>query len=115
MNQGERQYTAPNDGAEILTEAYGLVTGPRQEQYDHPAEDYQKVVDIFKALTGHRLSVQEALLFMVSVKMARLRTAIQRDGEIHHDSLVDALGYLACINMVKEYTKTATFMEAWNG
>lgn len=115
MNQGESQYEVPTDGAEVLTEAFGLVTGPRQKQYDHPAEDYQKVVDIFCAFTGHRLSVYEALLFMVSVKMARLRTSIQRNGEIHHDSLVDALGYLACINMVKEYTNTTTFMEAWNG
>lgn len=114
MNQEKGQYEALTDGADILTEAYGLVTGPRQKQYDHPALDYRKVVDIFESFTGHKLSVYEALLFMVSVKMARLRTSME-SGEIHHDSLVDALGYLACINMVKEYTKTPTFMEAWNG
>lgn len=114
MNQGESEYRTLNDGAEILTEAFGLITGPRQEQYDHPFEDYSKVVEIFEGLTGIRLNVYEALLFMVSVKMARLRTSMER-GEIHHDSLVDALGYLGCLNMAKEYTETPAFMEAWNG
>jgi hypothetical protein len=37
-------------------------------------------------------------MFMVAVKLARLRTNLERD-TIHHDSLVDALGYLACLNM----------------
>jgi len=35
---------------------------------------------------------------MVSVKLARLRTNLEND-TIHHDSLVDALGYLTCLNM----------------
>jgi len=34
----------------------------------------------------------------VAVKIARLRTAHER-GEQHHDSLVDAIGYLGCLNM----------------
>jgi hypothetical protein len=88
-------------GAQILGEAYQLITGPRQQQYAHPAEDYGKVVEIFRGLTGIELTVHEALCFMVSVKMARLRTAVERGGW-HHDSLVDAIGYMGCINMVKE-------------
>jgi hypothetical protein len=88
-------------GAEILGEAHQLITGPRQQQYAHPYEDYSKVVDIFYGLTGVRLTVHEALCFMVSVKMARLRTAVERGGW-HHDSLVDAIGYLGCINMVEK-------------
>jgi len=87
-------------GAEILHEAHDLITGPRQTQYAHPAEDYSKVVDIFFGLTGVELTVQEALCFMVAVKMARLRTARER-GTWHHDSLVDAIGYLGCMNMVQ--------------
>ena len=75
-------------GAEILGEAHRLITGPRQQQYAHPLEDYTKVV-------------QEALCFMVAVKMARLRTSRER-GQLHHDSLVDAIGYLGCMNMVEK-------------
>lgn len=85
-------------GSEILNEAYKLVNGPRQNDYGHPADDYKKVSDIFYAITGVSLSVSEAILFMVSVKLARLRTNLEND-KIHHDSLVDALGYLACLNM----------------
>lgn len=89
-------------GAEILHEAHGLITGPRQQQYSHPYDDYSKVVDIFYGLTGVRLTVHEALCFMVAVKMARLRTATERGGW-HHDSLVDAIGYLGCMNMAEQY------------
>jgi len=85
-------------GSEILLEAHRLVNGPRQKDYGHPADDYQKVSDIFYSITGIDLSVSEAILFMVSVKLARLRTNLEHD-IIHHDSLVDALGYLACLNM----------------
>jgi hypothetical protein len=85
-------------GSEILLEAHRLVNGPRQQDYGHPADDYAKVSDIFYSITGVDLSVSEAILFMVSVKLARLRTNLEND-TIHHDSLVDALGYLTCLNM----------------
>ena len=88
-------------GAEILGEAHRLITGPRHQQYAHPLEDYTKVVQIFYGLTGIELSVQEALCFMVAVKMARLRTSRER-GQLHHDSLLDAIGYLGCMNMVAQ-------------
>ena len=91
-------------GAEILEEAHRLITGPRHEQYDHPYDDYSKVVDIFYGLTGVSLTVHEALCFMVAVKMARLRTATQR-GDWHHDSLVDAIGYLGCMNIARQVSR----------
>jgi hypothetical protein len=86
------------NGAEILYEAYDLVTGARQQTYDHPAKDYQQAVEIFEALTGLHLTVEQGILFMVAVKLSRLRTNMER-GCLHHDSLVDTVGYLACLNM----------------
>lgn len=85
-------------GSEILLEAHKLVTTDRQNSYGHPSDDYRKVIEIFAALTGVSLTIEQALLFMVSVKMARLRTNLD-NGVIHHDSLVDAMGYLACLKM----------------
>ena len=85
------------NGAEILTEAYDLITGDRNRDYDHPLDDYTKVVEIFHALTGVEVSVEQAILFMVSVKMARLRTNLDR-GVLHRDSIVDAAGYLGCLS-----------------
>lgn len=89
----------PVPGADILLDAYALITGPRQAAYAHPTEDYTKVTDIFHALTGIRLSLEQGILFMVAIKLARLRTNME-DGRTHWDSLVDAAGYLGCLGMV---------------
>lgn len=86
------------DAADILLEAHRLITGPRQTAYSHPADDYARTAEIFQSLTGIQLSVQEAILFMVAVKLSRLRHNLARGGW-HHDSLVDAIGYLGCLNM----------------
>ena len=92
-------------GADILLDAYDLVIGDRQAAYAHPSEDYAKVCDIFKSLTGVELTIEQALLFMVSVKFARLRTNFER-GALHRDSIVDATGYLACLAMNHEYQES---------
>lgn len=98
-------------GAETLLEAHHLITGDRQAAYDHPTEDYRKVVAIFRSLTGVRLTVEQALLFMVSVKMARLRTNLERD-TLHRDSLVDAMGYLGCLAMTHARTEATRHPDA---
>lgn len=85
-------------GADILLEAHKLITGERQAVYSHPRDDYQQTVDIFEALTGLHLTVEQGILFMVAVKLSRLRTNMVR-GCLHHDSLVDTVGYLGCLNM----------------
>lgn len=91
-------------GTEILLEAHRLVNQDRQANYGHPADDYRCVTEIFDALTGIKLNPRDALLFMVSVKLARLRTNFD-GGQLHYDSLLDAIGYLTCINMVHEVNK----------
>lgn len=103
--------TGNNDmtGAETLLTAHSLITGDRQAAYDHPLEDYTKVTDLFRALTGIILTVEEALLFMVAVKFARLRTNLDR-GSVHNDSLVDAMGYLGCLAMVDARRNTPPTM-----
>jgi hypothetical protein len=72
-------------GADILLEAHRLVTGPRNDTYGNVVDDYSKVIHIFEGLTGIKLSLSDALLFMVSVKMARLRTNLDKN-RLHHDS-----------------------------
>lgn len=100
LERGQDEVEEPTvPGADILLDAYALITGPRQAAYAHPTEDYTKVTDIFHALTGIRLSLEQGILFMVAIKLARLRTNMQ-DGRTHWDSLVDAAGYLGCLGMV---------------
>lgn len=97
----------------ILQEAQRLITGPRQATYAHPYDDYSKVIEIFKALTGVQLSLEQALMFMVSVKFARLRTNLAQ-GKFHRDSAVDAVGYMGCLEMVVDTIVNHGLDEAWN-
>ena len=90
------------NGSEILTEAHGLVNGPRQDTYSHPYDDYYKVKELFHTMTGHQLTVKDAVTFMICVKLARISTNAQQN-RWHRDSVVDAAGYLACLSMVHEY------------
>lgn len=86
-------------GSEVLLEAYHLINGPRQAHYGHPADDYKRVTDIFKAITGHALTPREGVLFMVAVKLARIGTNLEI-GQFHEDSVIDAAGYLGCFSMI---------------
>ncbi len=89
------------DGADILTEAHHLITGPRQAEYSHPFDDYYKVKELFYQMTGIMLTVKQAVTFMVCVKMARLSTNLEND-VWKRDTVVDAAGYLGCLSMVHE-------------
>lgn len=78
---------------DILKEADRIVHGPRNESYGHPIDDYSRVVEIFRMISGVELHPEEGALFMVAVKLARLRHNYEA-GIIHRDSLIDAAGYL---------------------
>lgn len=83
----------------ILDEALALVDGDRQDAYDHPAEDYARVVAMFNAGTGRDLTSAEGVYFMLCVKMARLGYNLQSD-QLHRDSAVDLAGYVECLARV---------------
>jgi hypothetical protein len=95
----------PTPGTEILQEAHKIVNQDRQNTYGHPKDDYTKVTNIYQTLTGHQLTLTDALLFMVSVKLARLKTNLDQ-GQLHHDTLLDTIGYLTCINMIHHHTES---------
>lgn len=87
-------------GAEIVREAHELITGARQNSYSHPSEDYRRTASIFNAITGHNLSTEEAILFMVAVKLSRIAHELHANLDIP-DNTRDAIGYLGCLNMVR--------------
>ena len=94
-----RTMTHTTKGAEVLLEAHHLITGDRNNEYAHPLDDYTQTRDIFQAITGVSLTVEQAILFMVSVKLSRLRTAMS-EGRWAHDTVVDTAGYIGCLAMV---------------
>lgn len=72
----------------ILTEAEELINGERAKAYGPVEMNWGRTVELFNAMTGISLSVKDALLFMVAVKLAR---------EFHdhrRDNITDAAGYL---------------------
>jgi len=86
----------------VLQTADDLVHNDRAGRYSDPHDDYGRVVNIFRAITGHELTAEEGALFMVAVKLARLAHN-QKRGELHLDSLVDAAGYLWCVGEIMDY------------
>lgn len=92
------------EGAEVCLEAHDLITGARHADYDHPFDDYSKVAEIFRAVTGVSLTVEQAVCFPLAMKLARMRTA-RDQGRWHHDSVVDAIGYLGCLAMINKVSQ----------
>lgn len=88
----ENQLAQPVPASSALEEAYRLVRGDREGTYGDAVEDYTRVTDLFKLMTGHVLTPADGALFMECVKLARVAHNHQR-GDYHHDSVVDACGY----------------------
>lgn len=87
----------------VLLNASIIINNDRNNTYGHVVDDYNKVRNIFHALTGIELDLHECLMFMASVKLARIRTNLERD-ILHKDSLTDLIGYLALQAEITEPT-----------
>ena len=83
--------TRPN----ILQEADAAVGGPRQGDYGHPAINFQRIADAWKALFGCEVTPAQASLAMVVVKLSRLVETPD-----HRDSLVDLAGYARVTELI---------------
>ncbi len=99
---GEVGLPLPNVGTRqsILTEAQGLVHGVRNEAYGHPADDYARTAGMFSSLLAHKLkeplTPQEAIMFMICVKLSRQVNRPKRD------NAVDGAGYFECLDWTEE-------------
>ena len=79
------------DRTHILDTAKNLITGPRQEEYGDPAENFQHIADRWSQLLGVKIDSWKVALMMADLKIARMATT----GKPHEDSLVDICGYAA--------------------
>jgi hypothetical protein len=78
----------------ILTEAEGLINGPRNETYGHPLDDFNRTAMLWSALLGHPITAEQVALCMMCVKMSR---------ECHlpkRDNILDIAGYAGCLEKV---------------
>ena len=96
------------ESKDILQIASDLVNGDRQQDYGHPALDFQRTARMMSGLgfrfddpnTGIRdIKATDIPLFMVLVKLSR---EINKHKD---DNLADCLGYIKTLDMVLNYEK----------
>lgn len=74
----------------LLEDAIKLTAGPRNADYGKPLDNMRNTAEIFKGMTGIDMTPEQAALFLVAVKLARLRQTPN-----HEDSFTDAAAYVA--------------------
>ena len=74
----------------VLSEASHLIVGGRDQVYGTPQENFGRIARIWTELLGVEIQPYQVALCQTAVKMARLVNTHD-----HHDSWVDAAGYLA--------------------
>jgi hypothetical protein len=82
-----------------LEEALRLTTGDRQNSYGHPLQDFTRTAELWTALLGlppGTITPERVGMMMCLLKLSRQMNRRKRD------NLVDAAGYINCINMVIE-------------
>jgi hypothetical protein len=102
----ERAAAAGNKASQtILDEAKNIISGPRRESYGHPTPNHQAIATLWNAFLDNRrvfgmsgpLSPQEVATMMCLLKIARLQYTPD-----HADSLLDAISYLALVDVMNE-------------
>jgi hypothetical protein len=93
-------FAAEHGMASILDTAKSITGGARQQDYGHPADDFERAAQMWtailsqKLITNQRVSAEDIPLCMIAVKLAR---------QAHHhkrDNLVDIAGYARTAAMV---------------
>mgnify|MGYP003641561620 CR=1 FL=1 len=78
-----------NTRTKVLKEATALINGDREKQYGTPKESFVCIAHMWSSYLGRPILASDVCNMMALLKIARLR-----NGK-HHDSSVDAAGYMA--------------------
>lgn len=98
------QNTLPHPPAEpepaptLLQEADALIHGERAEDYGDARVSFQHIAGLWGAYLGQAIRPSDVAALMALLKMSR----VKHSGYQHHDSFVDAAGYIA---LAKEVAK----------
>jgi hypothetical protein len=88
----------PQKRESVLLEAQGLVHGGRNDDYGHPLDDWSRTAAMVSAMLSHKLreplTAEDALMFMVCVKLSREVNRPKRDNR------TDGAGYFECLDWV---------------
>ncbi|MBD5585558.1 MAG: hypothetical protein HDQ88_10785 [Clostridia bacterium] len=88
----------PGDGKEksVFTEAEDLIHGQRAKDYGKAAASFHHIAELWSAYLGYIVSSKDVAVMMALLKFSRL----QHSNFEHHDSIVDALGYIGLIDEI---------------
>ena len=77
----------------VLKEADQLIVGARNEYYDHPLDNFNRIAKIWSAILGIDVTYRQVALCMDGVKLAR------EAYRPHRDNRVDGPGYWGALDM----------------
>lgn len=88
---GKKQNDAEKKPLSLLEEANQIVNGQRRTDYGGMLENFEVIAKGWEAVLGHPVTVNQVILCMIQVKVARAVT-----GGFHRDSFLDIAGYAQC-------------------
>lgn len=83
----------------ILTIAYRIVRGERQDSYGDPHENIKRVADLWTAYLGTVVTARDVCLMMILMKCSRDRHAPK------NDNLIDIAGYAELAGLLNQEPK----------
>lgn len=92
------QRKAKPSATTVLSEAEALVGngGERNDSYDHPRNNFEKIAKVWSVLLGIEVTPRAYAQCMVAMKLVRDSHKNKRD------NLVDIAGYVRCIERMDE-------------
>ena len=82
------------NGLDLLRHATGVVD-KRRDEYGEPEDLFENIAARWSQVLGIRVTPAQVALYLMDLKMARLA-----HNPRHLDSLVDVLGYGACLREI---------------
>ena len=80
-----------------LDEVRQIICGDRDKQYGSPEDSFKRISEYWSLYLMHPISA-----FQVGIMMALLKVARTDTGPYKHDTLIDAIGYLACAEEIAQ-------------
>lgn len=79
----------------ISQEAFNVVNGQRRDDYGDTRESFNRIAGLWSSYLGVRVNEYDVAKMMILLKVSRARHTN------HHDSYVDIIGYVECIDQMQ--------------
>lgn len=80
-----------------LAEAAKVINGTRAEDYGSAETNFKRIADMWSAILGHPITVEQFAQCMIALKLGRLSNSPD-----HRDSWVDIAGYVGCMGQIHD-------------